>query len=597
MLSYFQKRIDAYKMSLRKQTLHLFVTILCLLVFLFLMTSLFISKKANDEYRMRTSETAVNNVSSTICSYIENYNYISRLIMVNDRVISFLHAETANKSISYEARMGIYEILNMANNINLIDSVYIFRNDKAYAYSGKGRYIIHHESEEWNRILAAKGSRVISINGNGMMEKADNSSFLTLARAIYDLNTQKQIGYLVMNISTTKFDDILKLQKSSDSCVVNEDGEFLCGNPDLVELYDASFRSEEIVKRKVRFHGKQAVLMGKDTQESLIVLCCTSIKRNGVAKDTLLELMVLFTFLFLSVLVCAWFIRSQITRPMLALYDAMEKTKSAGWLEPITEPMPENEIGQLAESYNTMIDYLKELFDKIIKDEENIRRAELRVLHEQIKPHFLYNTLGTISYLAVEEQADRTHEALETLGSFFRNFLSKGDREISFERELNIAKDYLSLQKLRYGTSFEDEYEIEQEALPIKVPKLILQPLVENSIYHGVRLKGELCKIRITAKVLEDGLHIIVYDTGVGMSEEQIALQLAKKQDNQSSGGFGLSGTIERLRYYCNREDVVTICSEEGEFTQIEILIPLHKDRNLEKEYGKERYHVQSHDN
>ena len=120
---------------------------------------------------------------------------------------------------------------------------------------------------------------------------------------------------------------------------------------------------------------------------------------------------------------------------------------------------------------------------------------------------------------------------------------------------------------------------------------------MENSIYHGVRLKGELCKIRITAKVLEDGLHIIVYDTGVGMSEEQIALQLAKKQDNQSSGGFGLSGTIERLRYYCNREDVVTICSEEGEFTQIEILIPLHKDRNLEKEYGKERYHVQSHDN
>ena len=138
----------------------------------------------------------------------------------------------------------------------------------------------------------------------------------------------------------------------------------------------------------------------------------------------------------------------------------------------------------------------------------------------------------------------------------------------------------MSLQKLRYGDSFTDEYEIEEETLDFMVPKLILQPLVENSIYHGIKLKGEQCIIRITAKLNEDGLHIFIYDTGIGMSEEQIQKVLETKREEQeetvrtSPGGFGLAGTIDRIRYYCNNEDVVSIRSEMGEYTEIELFIP-----------------------
>ena len=257
----------------------------------------------------------------------------------------------------------------------------------------------------------------------------------------------------------------------------------------------------------------------------------------------------------------------------------MERTKSSGWLKRIEEEMPENEIGRLAESYNSMIDYLNELFERLLKEEENMRNAEMRVLQEQIKPHFLYNTLETISYIAMQENATEACDALETMGSFYRNFLSKGNREIPFEKELRITRDYLSLQKLRYGESFTDEYEIEDDALDCMVPKLILQPLVENCIYHGVRLKGELCLIRITARMMQDELHVWIYDTGVGMSEEQIAKVMStekcEEQDPISvQGGFGLAGTIDRIRYYCNNEDVVRIRSEVGEYTEIELRIP-----------------------
>lgn len=268
----------------------------------------------------------------------------------------------------------------------------------------------------------------------------------------------------------------------------------------------------------------------------------------------------------------------------MALDVSIERTKAEGWLTRIEEEMPDDEIGRLAESYNSMIDYMNELFEQLLREEENIRKAEMMVLYEQIKPHFLYNTLETIRYLAIQENAVQVRDALETLGSFYRNFLSKGKREIPFRDELRIIQDYLALQKLRYGDSFTDEYEIEEGTLDYMVPKLILQPLVENSIYHGVKLKGEHCIIRVTAKMSEEGLRVSIYDTGVGMSEEQIRKVLETEREEavrKSPGGFGLAGTIDRIRYYCNKDDVVTIRSEMGEYTEIEICIPQNTQERL----------------
>lgn len=570
-----------YKTSLRKQTMYIFIAMLCLLVFMFLLSSFLISRKANDDFRFRTSETALRNVDSTIASSIDTYNYISRLIMVNDRVVSFLHAKEANKSISYEARMGIYEILSMLNHNSQIESVYIFRNDFEYAYSGTGKYTIHFDSPQWNQILSARGSKVISVNSNHLMEKEEQKPFLTLARAIYDVNSQKHLGYLVMNISSHHFDEVLNLQKSCSLCVMNEDGLFLCGNRELTDLFDRRTCSNTIVSKITKLHGRRSVLSCLQTKDSLVILCSTSFRGNAVPMSTVLELIILFITLFVSVILYAGFIRTRITKPLEALDYAIEQTKSAGWLKPINHPMPSNEIGRLADNYNSMIDYLNKLFDEILMKEEATRKAELRVLHEQIKPHFLYNTLGTISYLAIEEQAEKTHDALETLGSFFRNFLSNGDREIPLDKELRITEDYLSLQKLRYGSSFEDEFIIDDNARKIKVPKLILQPLVENSIYHGIKPKGEFCQIRITAKVMNEELHLFVYDNGIGMTEKKIReitsqrLSLVENCDNHNQNGFGLPQTIERIRYYCNRSDIVRIQSEEGEYTEIELIIPL----------------------
>jgi two-component system sensor histidine kinase YesM len=182
-----------------------------------------------------------------------------------------------------------------------------------------------------------------------------------------------------------------------------------------------------------------------------------------------------------------------------------------------------------------------------------------------------------ISSLALRSGAGDVSSALETLGRFYRNFLSKGDREITLEREVLIVRDYLALQKLRYGEVIRDEYDVKDECLKCIVPKLILQPLVENSIYYGIRLKGEEGIIRISATIEDDNLlHLVVYDTGVGMDKETAEkLMSGKKNMSPDEESFGLWGTIERLRYYFNRDNVVKIDSEEGEFTRIEFIVPV----------------------
>lgn len=140
------------------------------------------------------------------------------------------------------------------------------------------------------------------------------------------------------------------------------------------------------------------------------------------------------------------------------------------------------------------------------------------------------------------------------LGDFYRGYLSKGKNEIPLREEIEMVKSYLEIQKLRYGDIFEVEYEIDEKLLNILVPKLILQPLVENSIYHGIRLKGEKGIIKISVYKEKDRAHIVVFDTGVGMSEKQL-------QDimNDEGGGksFGLKSTIERIQYYYNDLDLI----------------------------------------
>lgn len=562
---------------------------LLILMVAFIISFIVIMVKERKDNEAKDAVTVLNSVQSSIESAMRSYVEISTLVMIDQDVRNFLNAEDVDPGLSNDARFSTLNIISVCDNV---DSVHIFRDDRKYVQTSKEKYDIvwgRMDETSWKApIQRQRGGAIIKINGNGAVYNKNHKPILTICRDIYDINSQERIGILLMSISNSLLESIVNAQSNNKICIIGDHGLFLTGDEELAEYYEASFTREHIHSKSAVIDGHHGTVSGYQIPDMpLVVMCFTSSGIGNMSLESALCLALLVVSFIVALLLAGAYISSHITHPIVALTGEIERTKEAGWLETVTMELPDNEIGTLGESYNKMIEHLNELFESLIEKEKTIQRAEVRVLHEQIKPHFLYNSLETISALAIDAGATDVHSALETLGSFFRNFLSQGAMEIPLEKEIKIIQDYLSLQKLRYGDIIEDQYEVTEDASQAIIPKLILQPLVENGLYHGIRQKGEPGIIQIRSWLDDKDLHIVVKDTGVGMPQETIdhilgTKWVARNRDEQEKPGFGLSGTIERVRYFCGKEDVVKISSVVGEYTEIEFFIPKEKTERAE---------------
>lgn len=568
--------------------------IILMVILSFVISIYFISRKERKDYEIRQSENLLNGLSNSIQSNMKGNLELSRLIMVDDRLVTFLRAETesVDSGIINDARYGVLDILNVTGNV---DSVVVIREDMILMDTNRAAYRYDYDKmrqDLWKEdILEGLGKADIFINGNGTMVRLDGSAVLTIGRAIYDLNSQKRTGILLMNISNSMLEGIINSLYQDEICILATDGTYLAGDASLMQYFCDDFSSEDVVHKERRKGSGKILVSGCRVSDMPVVIMCAN--RMGTVEIPFeMGYVLLFLLLefMLSVFAVGVFISGNITNPVSALISAMEKNRESGKLEKIDLDIPRNEIYMLEESYNSMVEHMNDLFGRLIEKEKTIQKAEMRVLHEQIKPHFLYNSLETIGFLAMDAGAENVYSALETLGSFYRNFLSKGDREIPLWREVLIVQNYLSIQKLRYGDIIHDEYDIEEETRECIIPKLILQPLVENSIYHGIRLKGESGVIRVSSRMESGDLHILVMDTGIGMPQQRIDQVLLSDKDSRADGSgetsesFGLWGTIERIRCYCDRDDVVRIRSDAGEYTEIEIIIPQAKIKKVQEQ-------------
>ena len=547
--------------SLKSKTWRFFLFILSIFCVIFALAYVVIMVRASVDNAVSNSETAMTSLSSSIKYNFDRYKEMSRLIMLNSAVVDFLSSDTYNQTT---VSNGIISITNI---YSYIDSVYVFRLDRKFVRTGSGLIDVQNHlisTKEWRApLLKAKGGIILSINGQDAFPKRTGTPLISMMRLIYDIETQKEIGLLVVNLNpNVLYTAAQDMSSERQICFFDKDGTMLWGNEELEEYFEPEAADQGFRWKEMDRNGQKKILSYYSNNDSPIVqVSLSDVTAAGLqSRETILLVITLVAAVGLSVFASGAFISSNIARPIDLLAEAMTSTKEDGELHEIHLSIPNNEIRRLANSYNSMIAHINQLIEELIEKENSIRTAEMRTLQEQIKPHFLYNSLETISYMALKSDAPRVHDALETLGSFYRNFLSKGSREIPLRNEILIVRDYLALQKLRYGNIFDDEYELDESVLNTMIPKLILQPLAENSLYHGIRLKGEKGIIRIRTFKKDDEVHITVYDTGVGMTQEKIREVLSEDTENTSDlTGFGLKGTIDRIRYYCNHYDVIQI--------------------------------------
>jgi two-component system sensor histidine kinase YesM len=280
----------------------------------------------------------------------------------------------------------------------------------------------------------------------------------------------------------------------------------------------------------------------------------------------------------LVALVVSLFFTGSIARPVIELRSLMKEAEE-GNLAVRFEGSKEDEIGYLGKSFNTMLEEIQKLIDMVYKEQQSKREAELRTLHEQIKPHFLYNTLDTIQWMAQEHHAEDIVQVVSALTTLFRIGISRGREMIPVRDELEHVRSYLVIQKARYEDKFDYSLCAEEALLPFMVVKLTLQPLVENAIYHGIKERRGPGAISIEV-VKRDGMLVFrVADNGVGMSAEKLAdlraqLQKARGESSQR-GGYGVSNVNERIQLSFGTRYGLRFESAPGRGTTVEILHPL----------------------
>lgn len=244
-----------------------------------------------------------------------------------------------------------------------------------------------------------------------------------------------------------------------------------------------------------------------------------------------------------------------------------------------------DEIAILADSVNDMSGHLEELVSKIKEDERKMRYTELRLLQEQINPHFLYNTLDTIIWLVEGNNTEKAVNMVVSLSDFFRIVLSKGKEIITIKEEEQHIRSYLEIQQVRYRDILDYDIQIDPAIYSYEILKLTLQPLVENALYHGIKVKRGKGTIQVIGKRSMDKIYFEVKDNGVGMDEEQLE-SLRKKMNKsckETDSGFGLANVNERIRMNFGLPYGITIYSKLGEGTLVRVVIPAkHKgeDRN-----------------
>jgi two-component system, sensor histidine kinase YesM len=236
----------------------------------------------------------------------------------------------------------------------------------------------------------------------------------------------------------------------------------------------------------------------------------------------------------------------------------------------------EDEVKHLSKSFNIMVVKIRQLMEQIISEQEAKRKSDFKALQAQINPHFLYNTLDSIVWMNENRKYEGVTTMVEALARFFRVSISKGNEIISVSDEREHARSYLIIQKIRYKDMFDFTIEAQPEVLVCKTLKLILQPIIENAIYHGIKQLHEKGEIKITASLKDNKILFQVIDNGYGIKPAFLKGILDRESKNEQNSGVGLKNVNERIKLCFGQEFGLDIISELDIGTTVNFSIPLN---------------------
>ena len=533
------------------------------------------------------THTIIQQMNQNIDSYIDYMENIAYLISSNEDVQDYLFDEKIDNE-------GRYRILNQLQTI--LDSRSDIRN--VGIISKNGRMLINDGSksvnqdldlntQEWYATALEKPNGPILTSSHVQhIISGERPWVITLSRGIRDRSgsgEKEGVFFIDLNYSAiSELCDQSTVGTKGYAFILDAKGNTVY-HPQQQQLYN-ELQTENI--SLIMDTDEDTVLTGTGNDGKLYsisrsektgwtVVDCTNVKEL-LSKSRQAQSVYVLTAIILVIvaLLFSRFMARSITLPIQKLRDSMKKVQEGDFSVSDVVVDSKNEIGSLTKSFDVMTHRIHELMEQNVHEQEEKRKSELKALQSQINPHFLYNTLDSIIWMAEGKKNEEVVLMTASLARLLRQSISNEDEVVPIANEVEYARGYLTIQKMRYKDKLEFQIEVDSSILYIPLIKLVLQPIIENAIYHGLKYK-ESKGLLIVKGFMKDGNAVLqVIDDGVGMDEETLAHIYDKHKVNYHSNGVGVYNVQKRLKLYYGEDYGITYTSELGKGTTATITIP-----------------------
>lgn len=494
-------------------------------------------------------------VDESLCGYLsQDYSRDSyeEMFYYIDRKITGIYL--VNPSIS---RIRFY-----SSNSTLPSDNYYFFNENVMA------------DQERSHTRQAQGKVVL----NGV-NSPEGEMHLCLERLLNVYPQGKTESILSLEIESNLLNEFVKTQNKTDTIFLTDSSGMIlaASRPERVGKNIVQWMPDWKPADKIQteFTDEGADKIGISTESSFETYIVMISDKEATLKNmkTVSGQMMFLIFLSAAVVMILILLYSKWLSDRVSKVMYAARKLGDGEFDYVLEDMGKDEIGQIGDAFNVLNVKIQRLIRENYEKKIKLQSEELNLMQEQINPHFLYNALSVISAMALRERGMQTVKSVKYLADFYRISLNKGKQTLSIQEEVELLKNYMKIQKLRFGSSIQVEYDIKKELLTLKTIKLLLQPLVENSIRHGRKSDEEVLMIRVRVQLDGERVCFSVEDNGVGI--EQDKLEKLRSQLEKFEEGYGLKNVHNRVRLTYGEEYGVKIESVFGKGTRVFVYIPI----------------------
>ncbi|GGI15427.1 sensor histidine kinase [Gottfriedia solisilvae] len=534
---------------------------------------------------IQSTKSSVKKSGTYIEMYLDKLKNVSDLIIENNEVKDFI--KNGNK----KSEINAMRFLNVVKSSDsYIKSILIVSKD------GKVLSNERDLSKDMNSNMMEESWYVSAIKSNNTpfhsslrlqkfpMKK--NNWVISMSREVKGVNN-KHLGVLLIDIEYKVIEDYLNeiylgkkgfafILNSKEEVVYHKDPtyfgnkkkrEYLVKIKDMKEGYT---RSKNVLTEHYKVKNADWLIIGISFLDEL----------SKFRNQLIITIILVGILMLLIIIISSTLLANRITKPIYRLEHLMKVVEKGDFNIDFTESTNGSiEVFSLSKHFHKMVLEIKNLLVEIEEKEKNVRIHELSVLHSQINPHFLYNTLDTIVWMTEFEEKERVISITKALAKFFQLSLSGGNEFTTIQNEIEHVKQYLFIQKERYGEKLSYSIDYNPALNDVKIPKILLQPIVENAIYHGIRESDENGEITIRLEKDHKDILFFIQDNGIGFDTTK--LNAINKMKTAKLGGIGISNVNKRIKLYYGESYGISIQSIIGKGTKVMIRIKTLKSDSI----------------